>query len=233
MASRKTYRTKTIDLASKEGNFLAYKVKLSAGGYGLYMINLGKHTTASFTINKRDGLPVPYHKMEMDDFPADMVMEAINTLKGERFSLQPIVNAATHIKNAKPEEVCADELWDDFACMSERDEFDVIVKEYMDKKGKLDIKRLNKDLIQFSRRSKVVDKMISAIADGKWSTDALDEIMAFILKSRAADMLKKRDNMTEQEALRLVAALDAMAGRQALKDLKVDLRNRVRPGSRR
>ena len=66
-----------------------------------------------------------------------------------------------------------------------------------------------------------------------WSLDALDEILAYILKAKAADMLKQRDRMTEQEALRLVEALNAMAGRQALKELKADLRNRVRPESRR
>ena len=78
-----------------------------------------------------------------------------------------------------------------------------------------------------------MDKLIDAVNDGMWSLDAIDEILAYILKTQAASMLKQRDRMTEQEALRLVEALNAMAGRQALGELQSDLRNRIRPGSRR
>jgi len=231
MAAKRIYRTKTTNLEAD--NYIAYKVKLSAGGQGLYLINTTKQTTASYTINKRDGLPVPYSKMETDDFPPEIVMKAIKTLTGERFQLQPVVNVATQIMNPRTEETPADEIWEEFACMSEREEFEVIIQEYMDSKGKLDLKRLNKELIQFSRRSKAVEKLIGAVNDGMWSLDAIDEILAYILKSKAADMLKQRDRMTEQEALRLVEALNAIAGRQALKELQADLRNRIRPVSRR
>jgi hypothetical protein len=97
--------------------------------------------------------------------------------------------------------------------MADSDEYMAIVERYSDEKGKLNYQLMNKDFIQFASKSKTVSKMIGERA-------TTDEILIFVVKSRAALVAGKRDSLDDELAAALIETLDEIDPRSAFKELK-------------
>jgi hypothetical protein len=75
---------------------------------------------------------------------------------------------------------------------------------------------MNKDFIQFAARSKVVSTMVAERAH-------TDQILLFIVKSRAAMIANRRESLDDLHAAALIATLDEIDPRSAFKELKAHI----------
>jgi len=196
---------------------LAYRQKLTAGGTGVSIIT--PDDRAVYTINKRDGSCVPYGTVNSEVFTESIINEALE-----------LTNGMSYKRLGKIAKVYADNHCDETPIEQETEdgkaEIDVIasvdyrefIAQYTDKNDKFSYQLMNKDLIQFSTRSSVVRKMLEE------KTDA-DEIIRYIVKSRAADLARNK-GMGDEMLTAFIETLDSMDTRSAFKELKSHLRDK-------
>ena len=102
-------------------------------------------------------------------------------------------------------------------------EYQSIVARYTNEKGKLNYSLLNKDLIQFASRSKVVGDLVKAKAD---ATD----IVIYIVKVRAAFLSGKKTELSDEQTAALIESLDELDPRSAFKELSIYVRRLLARG---
>jgi len=100
--------------------------------------------------------------------------------------------------------------------MTHSAEYRAIVERYADQNGKLNYALMNKDFIQFAAKSKVVASMVAERRQN-------EEILLFVIKSRAALIAGKRDSLDDTAAASLIATLDEIDPRSAFKELKAHI----------
>jgi len=101
--------------------------------------------------------------------------------------------------------------------IKQSDEYIAITGMYSDDKGNLNCTLMNKQFIQFASGSKTVTDMIGEHAKSK-------DILAFIVKNRAAHLVSKREHLSDEDTDALMEALEELGKRGAFKDLKLHLR---------
>lgn len=194
---------------------ICYKIKLKSGGAGLKIFRLDNDNTAAFTLDKATGYVVPYGPVEAELFPEAAINEALELTEGLPYSARGKVKITSFEVPADEEEI-AQESSDEID-ITASDEYVAIVERYTDEKGSFSNKLMNKDFIQFASKSDTVAKMAA--------NHALEEdILVFIVKSRATFLSGKKESLPDEDVLRLIQALDDMGTRGAFKDLKSYIR---------
>jgi len=209
-------RTEIQQMTSING--ISFKQKLKAGGAGITIIT--PDDRAAFTINKRDGSCVPFGKVDGGVFSAAVIDEALELTKGLPYRrLGTITKVYPDIHcDENPVELEADD---------DKTEIDVIasveyrefIAQYTDKKGRFSYQLMNKELMQFAARSSVVGKMLAENEDA-------DNIVRYIVKSKAADLARNR-GMEDEMLTAFIDTFDSMDTRSAFKELKAYLRGRL------
>ena len=217
-------RTEIVRLKSME--VIAFKVKLPAGGAGITLVN--ESGDATFTINKRNGEFVPYRLENVfslsDECIVAALKEAVVATRSMPFGLRgPVAYTADKSTdemdsagNAEAEkDVTGDEK---FVVLSSA--YKAILAKYTDKKGKFSYALMNKDMIQFASRSKIVTDMIGAGID-------TEQIVVHIVNNRVTE-LKRGQKLSEGFICELVEILDDMDTRSAFKELRKWIRQQKR-----
>lgn len=201
-------RTKAVELTTIPA--IAYKQKLASGGAGIKIQRIDGDQTAVCTLDKRTGDMVPYGKVDLDFFPMEAFDEAFELTLGLPYSgrgtiklSQARVQAEDVVEEAPAEQVD----------MTLSMEYIALVDRYSDEKGKLNYTLMNKDFIQFAAKSKSVADMAGANA-------LQEEILHFVVKSRAALIANQKESLDDASVILLIETLDEIDPRSTFKELK-------------
>lgn len=209
-------RTAAIELSTIPA--IAYKQKLSAGGAGVKIHRFDKKATGVFTIDKRTGEGVAYGPVDEKLFPQEAIEEAIEVTQGLPYSKRGKLQVNHEEITREPEDVCEDD--GDAIDMVDSDEYNAIIDRYRDEKGKMNYQLMNRDFMAFANKSAVVSDMITR-------GDVEEDILRFIVKSRATFLSGKKESLTDKETDALIETLEEIDSRSAFKELKQYLRRRL------
>ena len=206
-------RTRATELTTIPA--VAYKQKLASGGAGVKLMRIDREETAVATIDKRTGEPVHYGIVDESLFPYEAFEEAVDLLEGLPYSARGKLkinvtdapDAGDIDADGTPEKIN----------MVDSDEYLAIIERYCDENNKLNYQLMNKDFIQFAAKSKVVSTKIDSRA-------SVEEIMVFVVKSRAAMIAGKKESLPDDLAKALIETLDEIDPRSAFKELAVYIR---------
>lgn len=205
-------RTNSVTLTEIPGA-IAYRVKLASGGAGIVIVRADEPQPGVATISKSSGEAIVSENTPAEAYPAEAFAEAIELTGGMPYRRQgkprpPFVEAT----EAEPEddgEVPGEAVVDG-------EEYQRIVDAYTDKDGKLSYGLLNKDLIQLAHRSDHVARMV---ADGASEED----IRLHVVGTRFS-ALTGNDDMSASDVRTLVALIDEVSPKGALKELNGEIR---------
>lgn len=201
-------RTKAVELTTIPA--IAYKQKLASGGAGIKIQRIDADQTAVCTIDKRAGDMVPYGQVDGDAFPMEAFDEAFELTVGLPYSARGTIKLSqTQIQADDVGEEAPIEQVD----MTLSPEYTALVERYSDEKGKLNYSLMNKDFIQFVAKSKTVADMVGANA-------SQEEILRFVVKSRAALIATRKEALDDTLVTLLIETLDEIDPRSAFKELK-------------
>ena len=201
-------RTTAVELATIPA--IAYKQKLSAGGAGVKIFRLDTDAVTVVTIDRRTGEGVPRGKLDDQLFPEEAISEAISLTSGMAYSARGKIKVSVQTEAKEPDDV--DETEAEKIDMVGSAEYIAIIDRYSDEKGKLNYPLMNKDFIQFSSKSKIVNEMI----DKKVSTE---ELLRYILKNRAGFIAGTKESLSDAQTDALLETLDEIDPRSAFKEL--------------
>ena len=213
MRTANIIRTAAVELSSIPA--IAYKQKLSTGGAGLRILRLDQDAVAVVTIDRRSGEGVPYGKIDETLFPQEAIDEAIDRTEGLPYSSRGKIRVTVFEEKIDTEDVTEDET--DKIDMVDSDEYKAIVDRYTDERGKMNYALMNKDFIQFAAGSKTVADMVG-------SKTAPEDILRFIVKSRATFVAGKKESLSDLEVDALIETLDEIDPRSAFKELTAHIR---------
>ena len=208
-------RTKAVELSLIPA--IAYKQKLASGGAGVKLLRLDRDVSAVATIDKRTGEPVAYGKVDPVLFPMEAFDEAIELLEGLPYTSRG--NIAIHVVEQTAAEDVAEQP-PEKVDMVGSDEYKAIIDRYSDETGRLNYQLMNKDFIQFAAKSKTVADMIGSGASP-------DDILLFVIKSRAAFISGKKDSLDDNLVQDLMETLDEIDPRSAFKELKAHIKRQL------
>jgi len=220
-------RTKAVELSVIPA--IAYKQKLSAGGSGVKIQRLDQDAAAVVTLDKRSEDWKPYGKLDEELFPVAAIEEAIEATRGLPYSARGNVKISP--AEIQKDEDVSEDAPADLVDMTISPEYQTLIKYYSNDKDRLNYKLLNKDLIQFADKSKVVSTMIQ---EGK----SRDEIVNFVVQSRINNIFNGKSQLDQKTTELLIESLNEIDPRSAFKELKAYL-NRLsgkkgsKAGSRR
>lgn len=213
-------RTKAVELTVIPA--LGYKQKLAQGGSGLKILRMDKEASAVATIDKRTGEPEYYGSVDENIFPMEAFDELMELTCGLPYS------ARGKVKLVIIEEPEADDVPDEpeKMCMLDSIEYQAITERYMDEKGKMNYQLMNKDFIKFAAKSKTVSDMVGNMAK-------TEEILNFIVKSRASFIAGTKESLGDSETNSLIETLDEIDPRSAFKELKLHIKRMLAKQGRR
>jgi hypothetical protein len=217
-------RTTAVELTTIPA--IAYKQKLYAGGAGIKIFRLDQDAAIVFTIDRRTGEGRAYGKYDAELFPDEAVDEALELTTGLPYTSRGKlkITAFGEDEPLESSENSADGVIEDVAetetekvDMVNSDEYKALTERYTNEKGKINYTLMNKDFIQFASRSKVVGTMVAEKAK-------TEDIVLFIIKSRATFLSGKKDSLSDEETAALIETLDEIDPRSAFKDLSLHIR---------
>jgi len=215
-------RTRTVELTSIPA--IAFKQKLASGGAGVKLLRIDCAEKAVATLDKRTGEPVYYGVVDETLFPYEAFEEAIELLEGLPYSARgKIVLGFT--EQTEAEDVAAEEPAAEKISMVDSDEYAAIIERYCDENNKLNYQLMNRDFIKFAAKSKVVANKIESKAPA-------EEILVFVVKSRAAMIANKKESLGDDATRALIDTLDEIDPRSAFKELSVYIRRMQSKGKR-
>ena len=211
-------RTKAVELATIPA--IAYKQKLASGGAGIKILRIDGDQSAVCTIDKRTAELLPYSDFDGELFPLEAFDEAFDLTNGLPFSARGNIKLVpTEIE----EDDVVEEAPIDQTDMTLSPEYQSLVDRFSDEKGNLNYALMNKDFIQFAAKSKTVADMIGENA-------SQNDILVFIVKSRATVAANKKESLDDASVALLIETLDEIEPRSAFKELKAYI---IRMQSRR
>jgi len=206
-------RTTAVELTAVPA--IAYKQKLASGGAGVKIFRLDSDAAAVFTLDKRTGEALPFGKYDEKLFPDEAVLEAAELTSGLPYSARGKLKIAVFDDEEPAGEESAEDVTEDETekvDMVDSDEYQALTLRYTNEKGKINYTLMNKDFIQFAAKSNVVADMIGAKAN-------VEDILIFIVKSRAAFLAGKKDSISDDEARAIIETMDEIDPRSAFKEL--------------
>jgi len=180
-----------------------------------------KDENAVFTIDKRTGDAIPYGPYNEALFPDEAVQEAMEHLIGMPYTARGKLKITVFEEGddeageAGSEDVAENEK--EKIDMVGSEEYKALISRYTDEEGKINYAVMNKDFIQFASRSKVVSNMVS-------DKLRVDDILLYIVKSRAADLSGRKTALSNNETKALIETLDEINPRSAFKELKAHIK---------
>lgn len=207
-------RTKAVELTSIPA--IGYKLKLPGGGAGVKILRLDIDAHADATLDKRTGEAVPYGSFDEKLFPSEAFDEALELTAGMPYSLRGNIKLAVSgdaVKDGGDDGAKEAEPPIKINAMIDSDEYIAIAERYSDENGKMNYLLMNKDFIQFASKSKVVSDMVANKA-------LAEDILIFIIKSRAALVANKKESLSDEDTKMLIETLDEIDPRSAFKELK-------------
>lgn len=217
---RNIIRTKAVELSAIPA--IAYKQKLQQG-CAIKILRLDKDVTAVCSIDKRTGEPKPYGAKDAKLFPAQAWDEAMEQLTGAPYTARGNINVdvSRYEPSATDKEAveCGKSTTAGSAVV-DSDEYNAIVDRYSDEHGVMNYALMNKDMMQFAAKSKVVSNMLGERA-------SVDEIMVFIVKSRATVIANKRKSLEDAEVAALIETLDEINPRSAFKETRAWIKKQM------
>ena len=207
-------RTTAVELSTIPA--IAYKQKLGAGGAGIKLFRLDTDATAVFTIDRKTEGAIPYKKYDADLFPDEAVFEALELTLGLPYTSRgklkiTIFKDIPDSNDADSNEDVAETEIEKIDMVNST-EYNALIEHYLNEKGTLNYTLMNKDFIQFTSKSKTVGNMIAERAN-------VEDVLLFVVKSRAALLSGKKENLSDQEASALIETLDEIDPRSAFKEL--------------
>ncbi|WP_435309947.1 hypothetical protein [Sebaldella termitidis] len=202
----KIVRTKSVELTLIPA--IAYKQRLTSGGAGIKILRLDTEATATATIDKSTGEPVPYGKIDETLFPIEAFEEAIELTHGMPYSGRQNIKIDVSKYSETIEEPEEERL-----NVVESDEYKAIIERYCDEKGKLNYTLMNKDFIKFASKSKTVESMVA-------NNVLAEDILIFIIKSRSTFIANKKESLNDEHIKALIETLDEINTRSAFKELR-------------
>jgi len=199
-------------------NAIAFKQKLTSGGAGITIIT--PEERAVFTINKRDGSCAPYGSVNVELFTNEILNEAIELTRGlsfKRLGKITKVYPDSHCDEG-PADLEEDDVKIEIDVVASA-EYKAFLEKYTDKKERFSYQLMNKELMQFASKSSVVSRMLAEKTD-------VDDIVKYIVKSKAADISKNRDMADDMLAV-FIETFDSMDTRSAFKELRAYLRGKM------
>jgi len=206
-------RTTAIELTTIPA--IAYKQKLASGGAGIRILRLDQDAVAVFTIERRTGEVTPYGIVDKSLFPDEAIDEAIDVTTGLPYSSRGKIKVTVFEEKKEAEDVEETEV--EKIDMVDSEEYKAIVERYTDERGKLNYQLMNKDFIQFASRSSTVAEMVDKGIDS-------EEILLFIVKSRATFISGKKESLSDKDVEFLMETLDEIDPRGAFKELNAHIR---------
>jgi len=191
---------------------ITYKQKLASGGAGMKLFRLDRDATAVFTIDKRTGDTIPYRTYDVELFPDEAVLEAFELTSGLPYTSRGNFKITIFTKEAFKEDNDVAETEVEKTDMVNSEEYNALIERYTNEKGKLNYTLMNKDFIQFAAKSKIVSSMVA-------DRSQIEDVLSFIIKSRAALIAGKKDSMTDKQTEALIETLDEIDPRSAFKEL--------------
>jgi len=201
-------RTTAVELLSIPA--IAYKQKLAAGGSGIKIYRIDRDAAAVFEIDRRTGDSKPYGNYDIALFPDDAINEALELTSGLPYTSRGKLTISVFDAAKADDEV--EETETEKVDMVNSDEYLAITERYANEKGKINYTLMNKDFIQFAAKSKVVASMLSEKVSA-------DDILTFIVKSRATFLSNKKESLSDKEIAALIETLDEIDPRSAFKEL--------------
>ena len=203
-------RTTAVELTAIPA--IAYKQKLASGGAGVKLFRLDSDATAVFTIDKRTGDVLPFGAYNEKLFPDEAVLESVELTSGLPYTARGKLKITVFddVTSEDAEDVTEDET--EKVDMVDSEEYQALTLRYTNEKGKINYTLMNKDFIQFAAKSNVVADMIAEKAN-------VEDILLFIVKSRAAFLAGKKDSISDDEARAIVETMDEIDPRSAFKEL--------------
>ena len=212
-------RTRAVELTTIPG--IAYKQKLTTGGAGIKIQRMDDGSSAVCTLDRRGEL-VAYKPYDEDLFPHEAFSEALELTIGLPYSARGSIKLVpTPIDTDDVSEEAPAEQID----MTLSDEYRAIIDRFSDEKGEFSHSLMNKDFMSFATKSKVVADMIGR-------QEPIDDIVTFIVKSRATFLSGKKESLDDAQVALLIETLDEIAIRSAFKELKA-LLIRMQPRKQR
>ena len=222
MAIVNIIRTKAVELTIIPA--IAYKQKLASGGAGIKVLRIDGDQSAVCTVDKRTGDLIPYGSFDESLFPFEAFDEAFELTNSLPYSARGTIKVSPVAIDSGLDVI--EEAPIEQTDMTLSDEYQAIIDRYSDEKGKLNYTLMNKDFIQFAAKSKVVATMIGEGA-------SQDEILTFIVKSRATTFANKKESLDDNLVALLIETLDEIDPRSAFKELKahiIRMQARKKPG---
>ena len=216
-------RTKAVELSVIPA--ISYKVKLASGGSGIKLLRIDKEASAAATIDKRTGEAVPYGAVSETLFPPEAFEEAIELTEGLPYSSRGKIKITPSEQAEQEDIVVEDNIAPEKICMIDSDEYTAIIERYTDENNKLNYQLMNKDFIKFAGKSKIVSEMVANRA-------STDDILTFVVKSRAAMIAGKKESLEDSLAKALIETLDEIDPRSAFKELSIYIRRLQSKGKR-
>ncbi|MCL2433400.1 MAG: hypothetical protein FWD16_02645 [Clostridia bacterium] len=203
-------RTRIIELTTIPA--LAYRTKLTSGGAGLTLIRFDEKQPAMAVIDRRSGAPVVREPVDAEKFPPEAFAEALELTRGLPYGKRGAVALASKPAILEtPEEAPAPEAE---AAVDSR-EYQIIVEKFTDDKGLLSYKLINRDFMQFARRSKVVADMAGEGA-------SVEAIRDYVVRSRFSTITKNR-NLTQGQVSAMSQMLDDVGNKYVYRELTDEL----------
>ena len=206
-------RTTAVELTTIPA--IAYKQKLASGGAGVKLFRLDSDATAVFTLDKRTGDALPFGKYDDALFPDEAVLEAAELTSGLPYSARGKLKVTVFSEDepeSEDEDEDVEETETEKVDMVDSEEYQALTLRYTNEKGKINYTLMNKDFIQFAAKSNVVADMAAAKAN-------VEDILVYIVKSRAAFLAGKKDSMSDGEAKAMIETMDEIDPRSAFKEL--------------
>ena len=209
-------RTEAVKTTTIPG--MAFKQKLQAGGAGITIIT--PEERATFTINKRDGLCVPFGKVDESIFTKEVVDKVLELTKGlpyRRLGSITKVHLDAPCEEAPVENEVDDEKVDIDIISSA--EYAAFIEKYSDKKGRFSHQLMNKELMQYAARSGAVSKKLAMKED-------TDLIVRYVVRAKAAKLARRKE-MDDDTLTAFIETIDSICTRSAFKELNAYLRERL------
>ncbi|MCL2498030.1 MAG: hypothetical protein FWF06_05380 [Symbiobacteriaceae bacterium] len=224
-------RTKAVELSTIPA--IAYKQRLRAGGAGIRVMRLDQDASTMGLIDKRSGDVQTFHGIDPTLFPPEAFDEALELLLGLPYSGRGKIAITVFteaedddvVDSKEPEDVDEEQATEvapseeanpELLDMTHSAEYLAIVERYSDEKGKLNYQLMNKDFIQFASKSRVVSTMVNDRA-------LTEEIVIFIVKSRAALIAGRKQSLDDLHTAALIATLDEIDPRSTFKELRAHI----------
>ncbi|MCL2757272.1 MAG: hypothetical protein FWD43_04240 [Coriobacteriia bacterium] len=205
-------RTKAVELTTIPA--IAYKQKLASGGAGIKILRIDGDQSAVCTIDKRTGEMLDYGIIDESLFPLEAFDEAFDLTSSLPYSARGSIRlTSVQIDDLDVVEEAPIEQTD----MTLSPEYQAIIDRYGDEEGKINYALMNKDFIQFAAKSKVVADMVGQRA-------SQDEILTFIVKSRATFISNRKESLDDALVALLIETLDEIDPRSAFKELKAHIK---------